>query len=83
MDSIRKDERQLEQKVQEVAFLLREKIRKCKKRPLPDMINVEDILQGEVDTPPLVKSFYGHHIMGPRLSRGESARKRRRVECLS
>ena len=61
MDRIQNDERQLEQKVREVAFVLREKIRKSKTRPLPMNSKVEDVLQGEIATPELLVLLSPYH----------------------
>ena len=83
LSSVQNDNRQLEQNIREVAFSLRDIIRKCRKRPLPENFTVEDVLKGEADTPDPLKSFYSHLIMGPRLQRGETERKKRRIECLS
>ena len=69
--------------MREVAFLLRDSIQRRKRKPLPDILKVEDVLKGEMDTPDVLKSFFCHLITGPRLDRGESARKKRRIDCLS
>ena len=51
LDNIQNDKRQAETKVREAAFLLRESIRKSRKRQLPEDLKVEDILKGKIDTP--------------------------------
>ena len=83
LDTISEDERRQEDKIKEAAFILRNSIRKCRKRSLPDDMKVEDVLQGEVDTPEIVEKFFSHLITGPRSGRGETQRKRRRIDCLS
>ena len=40
-------------------------------------------MKGEIDTPDSVQSFFCHLVAGPRLARGETDRKKRRIDCLS
>ena len=76
MDVSCNNERQLENKIRDVAFSLR-------KRLLPEELKVEDILSGEIDIPDPLQSFFCHLLMGPDLRRGETERQTRRVKSLS
>ena len=83
MDVPCNNERQLENKITDVAFSLRNIILKSRKRPLPEELKVEDILSGEIDIPDPLQSFFCHLLMGPDLQRGGTERKKRRVKSLS
>ena len=76
MDVSCNNERQLQNKISDVAFSLRNIILKSRKRPLSEELKVEDILSGEIDIADPLQSFFGHLLMGPDLRRGETERNK-------
>ena len=76
IDLIGNNAHELEKKIRKVAFHLRNIIYNAKKRSLPEEIKLDDVLRGEIDIPDPLQSFFCHLVMGPRLKRGETERKK-------
>ena len=73
----------LKTQIREVAFELRKSIMNAETKTLPNELQLQDIIAGEIEIPDIVLQFFSCLIGGPDIRRGKSAAKARRINSIS
>lgn len=69
--------------VRDIAFLLRKEIKEVKKKPLPANLKLDNIFEGEVTTPDVLRDFLSALIIDPRYGSTTNENKDRRIETIA
>lgn len=70
----------IDKKIRDVAYILREAINDAKKTRLPENVTLQDVYRGEVDVPEVVSKFFTHLIGGPDSRRCNQPAKQQRIK---